>query len=100
MVDGQHVKDQVLARWQSCRGRLGAFDQDAAAEDGPGADQGDQVRAVDGTPAVLGCLDELERHRQVRRPRPRPFGDLGPVADRGEARLGLVVRRCTQFSAG
>ena len=33
-------------------------------EHGTGADEGDQVWGVDGAPAVLGGLDELERHRQ------------------------------------
>ena len=47
---------------------VGSFDEFAALEGGAGADEGDQVRAVDRAPAVLGGLDELERHRQSRGP--------------------------------
>ena len=48
------------------------------------------VWAVDRPPAVLGSLDELERHGQPGRPRTRPPGDLGPVSDGGEGRLDRV----------
>jgi hypothetical protein len=64
-----------------------AFDELAAFETGAGADEGDQVRGVHRAPAVLGRLDQLERHGQPRRPRPWPLSDLGPVPDRGEGRL-------------
>ena len=43
---------------------VGSFDELAALERRAGADERDQVRAVDRAPAVLGGLDELERHRQ------------------------------------
>jgi hypothetical protein len=42
----------------------GSFDELAALERRAGADERDQMRAVDRAPAVLGGLDELERHRQ------------------------------------
>ena len=65
----------------------GSFDESAVDEGRAGADQGDEVGGVDGAPAVLGGLDELERHRQPGRPRPRSLGDLGPVPDGGEGRF-------------
>ena len=43
---------------------VGSFYELAVDEPGSGADEGDQVRAVDRAPAVLGGLDELERHRE------------------------------------
>ena len=43
---------------------VGSFDELAVDERGAGADERDQVRGVDRAPAVLGGLDELERHRQ------------------------------------
>ena len=46
---------------------VGSFYELAVDEPGSGPDEGDQVRAVDRAPAVLGGLDELERHRQARR---------------------------------
>jgi hypothetical protein len=48
------------------------------------------VGRVDGAPAVLRGLDELECHGQARRPRARSLGDLGPVPDRGEGGLDRV----------
>ena len=62
----------------------GPLNEFAVGEGRAGADQGDEVGRVDGAPAVLRGLDELERHRQARRPRARPLGDLGAVPDRGE----------------
>ncbi len=59
----------VAGRKASGGGRLVTFDQDAALETGSGADEGDQVGRVNGAPAFLGGLDELERHRQRGRPR-------------------------------
>ncbi len=40
-----------------------SFDELVAGEDGAGADEGDKVRSVDGAPAGLGGLDQLECHR-------------------------------------
>src|SRR6476620_4948215 len=41
---------------------VGSFYELAGDEPDSGPDEGDQVRAVDRAPAVLGGLDELERH--------------------------------------
>jgi len=49
--------------------RVGSFDELAGLEAGRGPDQGDEVGCVHGAPAGLRGLDELERHRQPRRPR-------------------------------
>ena len=65
----------------------GSFDELAGLEASAGPDERDEVRGVDRAPAVLGGLDELERHRQPRRAGARPAGDLGPVSDRGKGRL-------------
>jgi hypothetical protein len=62
----------------------GSFDELAVDESRSGADQGDQMRCVDHPPAVLGGLDELERHRQPGRSRAGALCDLGPVPDGGE----------------
>ncbi|MDP9845036.1 hypothetical protein J2853_004247 [Streptosporangium lutulentum] len=43
---------------------VGSFDELAAGEGRPGADQRDQMRGVDRAPAGLGGLDQLERHGQ------------------------------------
>jgi hypothetical protein len=45
------------------------------------------VWGVDRAPAVLGGLDELERHRQTGRAGSGAAGDLRAVSDRGEGRL-------------
>ena len=45
---------------------VGSFDELAGLEAGAGPDERDEVRGVDRTPAVLGGLDELERHGQSR----------------------------------
>jgi len=80
---------------------VGSLNELAAVEHGAGSDERDQVWPVDHAPAVLGGLDELERHRQPGRPRPGPTGDLRPVPDRGEVdSIGFVVRRWIQCSAG
>ena len=50
-------------------------DQEPTLEAGSGAHERDQMRCVDGSPAFLGGLDELERHRQR--------GDPGPGTVRG-----------------
>jgi len=63
----------------------GSFDEFAVGEGSSGADEGDEVGRVDGAPAVLRRLDELERHGQARGPGSRALGDLGPVPDRGES---------------
>jgi hypothetical protein len=44
----------------------GSLDELAGLERGAGPDERDQVRAVDRAPAVLGGLDQLERHGQPR----------------------------------
>src|SRR5262249_29600300 len=78
------------SRSLSCLGMsilAGPFDELAVDEGCSGADQGDQVGCVDGTPAVLGGFDELERHGQARCPRAGALGDLGAVAHGGEGGL-------------
>lgn len=45
---------------RSCRAGFGTFDEGAAFEAGPGADEGDEVGRVHGPPPGLGGLDELE----------------------------------------
>ena len=47
-------------------------------------EQGDQVGCVEGAPPILGRFDELERHRQARRPGAGSFGDLVSVPYRRE----------------
>src|SRR5699024_3801337 len=42
---------------------VGAFDEASFLEYRTGADEGDEVGCVDGAPAGLGGLDQLERHR-------------------------------------
>ena len=44
----------------------GSFDELAGLERGAGPDERNEVRGVDRAPAVLGGLDELERHGQSR----------------------------------
>src|SRR5215813_11863329 len=81
------------SRSLSCLGMgilAGPFDELAVDEGCSGADQGDQVGCVDGTPAVLGGFDELERHGQARCPRAGALGDLGAVAHGGEGGLDRV----------
>ena len=70
----------------------GSFDELAVDEGGAGADEGDQW-AVDRAPAVLGGLDQLERHGQPRCPRARATGDLRPVPDGRERALDGVRNR-------
>ena len=79
---------------------VGSFDELAGFEAGSGADEGDEVGCVHRPPAVLGGFDELERHRQASGSRTRALGDLGAVPDGREGRLGFVVRRWIQCSAG
>lgn len=66
-----------------CEG-LRAFDVDAAFEVGSGPDEGDQVGCVDGPPAFLGGLDELEGHRERGRAGAGAAGDLGPKTYRAK----------------
>ena len=56
--------DEDLLGGFRLRGFVGSFDEFAVDERGPGADEGDQVWAVDRAPAVLRGLDQLERHGQ------------------------------------
>src|SRR3954470_10084283 len=96
------VYDRAIVKtcgWRSLGGLAGcfvggqvvvAFDEDAAFEAGSGADEGDQVGCVDGAPAGLGGLDQLERHRDPGGLGPRPLGDLGPVPDGREGGLDRV----------
>src|SRR5665647_839640 len=51
------------------------FEEFALLEACAGADQGDQVGCVDRAPAVLGGLDELERHRDPGGSGARALGD-------------------------
>ena len=80
---------------------VGSFDELAGVEDGAGVDEGDQVGCVDGAPAGLGGLNELERHGQ---PGGLAAGSaVSLVRCRTVANvdsIGLVVRRWIQCSAG
>jgi hypothetical protein len=79
----------------------GAFEEFALVEGGAGADEGDQVWGIDGSPAGLCGLDELVGHCQPGRARTRSLVTL--VLKRTVAKLlsmGFVVLRCTQCSAG
>jgi hypothetical protein len=66
---------------------VGSFDELTVDEHGPGADERDEVWGVDRAPAVLGGLDELERHRRTGRAGSGAAGDLRAVSNRGEGRL-------------
>lgn len=55
-------------------GVVGSLDQEAFLERRSGADEGDEVGGVHGSPAGLGGLDELEGHRHAGCPR---AGHLG-----------------------
>jgi hypothetical protein len=80
---------------------VGSFEELAGGEGGAGADEGDEVRGVDGAPADLGGFDELERHSQPVGLAAGSAGGLGAVPDGRERRLDrLVVRRWIQCSAG
>ncbi len=57
---------------------------------GPGADERDEVGCVDGAPAFLGGLDQLECHGDPGGLGAGPLGDLGPLPDRGEGQLDGV----------
>jgi hypothetical protein len=80
---------------------VGSFDQLAPLEPGPGAHQGDQVRAVDRPPAALGSLQQLDTIASPVCLVPGPLVTL-VLARTGanELSMGLVVRRCNQCSAG
>jgi len=54
------------------------------------SDERDEVGCVDGAPAFLGGLDQLECHGDPGGPGAGPLGDLGPVPDRGEGQLDGV----------
>jgi hypothetical protein len=64
--------------------RIDALDQDAAFEACACAGQGDEMGCVDGTPPLLGGLNELERHGQASRAAVRSFGDAGAMSHGGE----------------
>ena len=68
----------------------GAFDELATLEGGAGADERDEVGCVDGAPAFLGGVDQLECHGDPGGLGAGRLGDLGPVPDRGEGRLDGV----------
>ena len=69
---------------------VGSFDELAVDEGGAGADERDQVWPVDRAPAVLGGLDQLERHGQPGRARAGALGDLAAVLDGRERALDRV----------
>ena len=78
-----------------------SFDELAVDEGGAGADQGDEVGRVDGSPAGLCGLHQL---KAIAMPAAR---EPGPLVTRWRSRtvakvdsVGFVVRRCTQCSAG
>jgi hypothetical protein len=51
-----------------------------------GSDQRDEVGRIDGSPPLLGGLDELERHRHAGGPGTGALGDPLPEPDGGEGR--------------
>ncbi|WP_158585453.1 hypothetical protein [Kitasatospora sp. SolWspMP-SS2h] len=53
------------ASWKLGR-RSVRLHQGSALEAGPGADEWDEVGAIDGSPTDLSRLDELEHHRQAK----------------------------------
>ena len=57
---------------------------------GAGADEGDEVGCVDGAPAALGGLDELERHGDADSAGAGSLGDPLAEPDRGEGGLDRV----------
>jgi hypothetical protein len=59
---------------------VGSFDQLSIDGACAGADEPDEVGRVDGTPAVLCCFDELERHCQAGSLGTRPLRDFRPVS--------------------
>jgi hypothetical protein len=80
---------------------LGTFDEVAAFEAGSGADEGDEVGCVHGSPACLGGLDAFEDHRESGGALPALLVTL--VRKRTVAKvdsMGFVVRRWIQCSAG
>ncbi len=79
---------------------VGSFDEFPLFESGARTDEGDEVWGVDGTPAGLCGLDELERHGYAGSSRSRALGDSLPQPNGGKGRLGLVVRKWIQCSAG
>lgn len=68
----------------------GPFDEDSLRERGAGSDERDEVRAVDGSPAILGGFEELVGHGQPGRAGAGSFGDSGAQPDGGEGRLDRV----------
>jgi len=66
---------------------VGPFYELAVDERGASSDERHEMWAVDCAPAVLGGLDELERHGQARRPRAGAAGDFRAVSDGGEGGL-------------
>jgi hypothetical protein len=66
------------------------FGEFAVDERGAAADERDEVRCIDGAPAVLCGHDQLER--QSGGLRPRPAGDLGAVRDGGAAPCPVALR--------
>src|SRR4249919_3432653 len=63
---------------------VGSFHEPALLEGGAGADQSDEVGRVDGTPAGLCRLDELERHGHAGCSRAGSLGDPLPQPHGGE----------------
>jgi hypothetical protein len=66
---------------------VGSFDEAAFVEVGAGADEGDEVGCVDGAPAALGRLNELERHGDAGSAGAGSLGDPLAEPDRGEGGL-------------
>ena len=63
LISSRPVDEDLLGGF-GLRGFVGSFDELAVDEHRAGADERDQVWGVDRAPAVLGGLDQLERHRQ------------------------------------
>jgi hypothetical protein len=81
---------------------LGSFDELAVDEGRPGADERDQVGGVDHAPAALGGLDQLVKAiASAAALDPWPLVTfVRSLTVASVDSIGLVVRRCTQCSAG
>lgn len=84
--------------------RLRPFNEPAAFEAGPGADQRDEVGCVHRPPPLLGGLDELEDHGRgggrAAAPRVTLVRSRTVAAVAKVGSIGFVVHRWIQCSAG
>src|SRR5215207_6967002 len=70
-----------------------SFDEGSFLEDRAGADEGDEMRAVDRPPPLFGRLDELEGHRESRGSGAGALGHPCPQSHRRERRFDWVGNR-------